>query len=136
MTDSIQAETPRLSVMFEPPDITMVTWNGTLLPEDIALLGRISDTIRGGGVAETYMLVDMRRGESITAAARKQITDLSRRKYWKAQLCFGASFKTKVLIELITNALKLVIPDFKPTIFVDSEVEARARIAQLRLEGV
>jgi hypothetical protein len=111
---------------YEEPDTMILRWRGPMNPEDVLEIGRIARDLRADGVQSCGIVIDARQEGGISAAARKVILDIVKGKYWHATVYFGASFKVRVMIDLISNASRLVIKDSPPLAVVGTEEQARA----------
>lgn len=123
------------ALRYEPPDLLFLDWRGTLEASDIETLSSFTETARERSGAPLYLVVDARAARGISGAARKGVSNLARRKYWHATLCHGADFKLRVLIELIVNAVNLLVKEPLPLVFVGSEAEARDWVRARREAG-
>jgi hypothetical protein len=112
-------------IRFEAPDVMYLDWRGTLNAEDIEALATFTTNARELAGVALFLIVDAHSSGGISGAARKSITNLARRKYWHATICHGADFKLRVLIELIVNAVNLLVKEGLPLVFVDTDKAAR-----------
>src|SRR4051794_1826809 len=118
------------SVRFEKPYTLFLDWQGTLTSEDIVGLSQYATKLRSASVPEMVLVVNANEATGVNAAARKQIVDLAGEKYWHTTLFHGASFRVRVLCELIINAINLVAKNKLGFAFVDSEADARRWVAE------
>jgi hypothetical protein len=116
---------------YEEPDTMILRWRGAMNADDVVEIGRIAQQLRAeGGVQSCGIVIDAREEGGISAAARKVILDIVKGKFWLATVYFGASFKVRVMIDLIANASRLVIKDAPPLAVVGTEEQARAWLLQ------
>ncbi len=118
------------ALRFEEPDTMILRWRGPMNADDVVEIGRISSELRGVGVESCGIVIDASQEGGISAAARKVILDIVKGKYWHATVYFGASFKVRVMIDLISNASKLVLKNAPPLAVVGTEDQAREWLRQ------
>lgn len=110
---------------FEEPDTMLLTWHGPMSAEDVQEIWKVAVQLRSEGIQSCGIIIDARNEGGINAAARKVILDIIKQQFWHATVYFGASFKIRVMIDLISNASKLVARNAPPLAVVSTEESAR-----------
>lgn len=117
------------SARFEPPDLCVLTFVGSISPEDI----REVFTERArlvAGCPHIYMLIDLSRVTSVSPAARKAVGDRSGGIPVRATAIFGAPFAIRALAALVSRGVQ-IIKGTRDTLlsFSTTEAEGRAWLA-------
>jgi hypothetical protein len=118
-----QALGPHL-VQFDPPSTVTIRWRGEFKREHVDEFRKFAARLRAAKVPSCYVVVDARAGEGINAEARRHIVALFKERYFHATICVQGSFRFRVLAELMANAVKILVKDPIPLVFVDSEQAA------------
>lgn len=115
---------------FEAPDLYFVRTNGDVSESDmLAQLDalRALAPITKGGI---FWLTDVRKMGTLTSEARRAAATASNgdlRTVLRGSAVFGASFGTRVMVTLLSRAVRLLSPvKSRPLAFVETEAEARA----------
>lgn len=83
-----------------------------------------------------FTICDMREMGNVSPAARKQFANSSNDNTSAAIALWGGSFQTRLLANLILNAINLVKKNTTPSAFFKTEEEAFAWIEQKRKEPI
>jgi len=114
----------------EPPDTLHARLVGDLSASDVLGLLDALDEIPVG--PPVFLLRDARRGGAPSQEAREIIIKDPRIARLAAVINYGASFHTRVVLTMISKAMRFVRPTAPTFHFVASEAEGRALIAEKR----
>ena len=117
------------AVRFEPPDLCVLTFVGSISPEDIRVV--FAERARlAAGRPHIYMLIDLSRVTSVSPAARKAIGDRSGGVPVRATAIFGAPLAIRALATLVSKGIQ-IIKGASDTLlsFSTTEAEGRAWLA-------
>lgn len=117
---------------FVQPDVLRLEWSSQLEPEAVEAMRSITDELRARHGGSVMLLVDLRNANTVTPAARKKLVEVSRDSPWAATAMVGASFKMRVLAELISKAVQLIMPGRAKSEFFDTEEQAMTWLGQQR----
>lgn len=114
------------SVRFEPPDLCVLTFVGSVAPEDIhAVFMERARLV--AGLPDIYMLIDVSQVTSVSPAARKTIGDRSGGVPVRATVIIGAPFAIRALATLVSKGVEM-LKGGRDTLlsFAATEAEGRA----------
>ncbi len=117
------------SARFDPPDLCVLTFVGSVSPEDIrAVFTERARLVTGR--PHVYMLIDLSRVTSVSPAARKAIGDRSGGVPVRATSIFGAPLAIRAVATLVSKGVQIV-KGARDTVlsFSATEVEGRAWLA-------
>jgi hypothetical protein len=121
------------NLWFEEPDTLMLEVIGDLTAEHAR--GIAAEQLRVlAGKSYALLLVDATRFKSVSSEARQVLSEVGKRSPPSAMACFGASFRARVLVEMLVATVSLFTTPKDKIQFFDSEAEARAALARLRPE--
>jgi hypothetical protein len=122
------------TVTFERPDMTVWRFNGDISEQGMReLTHREKQMIEG--IPYLLKLVDMRRAGNISAGARKAGAEKVHEIPVLGVAIFGANFAIRVLANLVVRAGSIMRKiDTVPTMFFETEEEARAWLEKKRVE--
>jgi hypothetical protein len=83
-------------------------------------------------LGRVFVLVDQSHAGQTSPEARRSITEWNKRHRASGSAVFGGSRVSRAAATLVITAIRLFKPDTAPTIFTESEAEARAWIAERR----
>lgn len=115
-----------------PPDILRLEYSGQIEAEAIEALRTVTDELRASHGDYLMLLVDLRNATSMSHAARKKMVEVSRGSPWAASAMVGASFKLRVVAELITKAVGLIMRVEAKSQFFDTEEQAMTWLGERR----
>jgi hypothetical protein len=117
---------------FEEPDVVRMEVHGEttlkLMREMSVLVNEFKATR-----PRIYLIADVRQNTGIAPDARKGMSEDASLMPYTATVMFGGSFAMRTMTNMLSRAMKLLGtgPD-SPYIFVDTEDEAKAWVAQQR----
>lgn len=117
---------------FEPPDTCFVTYVGDL---DVDVVTRMNaalqETVRAHRPVD--LLVDLSRTGQVTESVRRHAVGGMLALNPRATAVFGADFHLRVVVSMITKAIRLLHVDLRGQIkFFEREAEARAWLAEIK----
>lgn len=117
------------SVRFEPPDLCVLTFVGSISPEDIRAVFMERARL-AAGLPHIYMLIDLSQVTSVSPAARKAIGDLSGGLPVRATVIVGAPFAIRALATLVSKGVQILKGARDTQLsFSATEAEGRAWLA-------
>lgn len=119
----------------DPPDTICFALRGDISASDVlAIYAEIHRCwVRNGGKL-IFGIADLSRAGTLLPEARKAVIAPAHRHDTYVPIMVGATFALRVGVNLISRAYRMLSgdPDPIPTLFVETETEARAWIAQHR----
>jgi len=130
MTKTITKQLGQQTMVLEPPHMAVLVHCGVVTVEEISA---ISAELEAYWADKPYifMLIDMSACTGVTPEARRAIMKRANTKP-QALAYIGTSRRTRVLAELILKAVNLFMKTEMHHRFFDTEVEARAWLAEMR----
>jgi hypothetical protein len=114
-------------------DCLFVKWTGALVESDIDdMFSRAYAIMRERG--HVFVRIDASEGTDVKPAARKHILSFSSEPPFTATAIHGARFQTRVLANLIVNAVNMFRKEKFTVLICDEEAEARRWIEDRRNE--
>jgi hypothetical protein len=121
----------------EEPDVVFVRYNGRIDAEPmIDILHWIAEWAHD---KPYYILVgDLSNAGYLTPSLLRLIKEFRAGKPCTVSICFGASFTIRVIADMVHRARRYLVPgrEARKTLFVATEEDARAMIAELRSSRV
>ncbi|MDI1475083.1 STAS/SEC14 domain-containing protein [Polyangium sp. y55x31] len=117
---------------FEPPDTCFVTYVGDLDADVVARMNAVlEETTRHRRSVD--LLVDLSRTGQVSERVRRHAAFGMLLLNPRATAVFGADFHLRVVVSMITKAIRLLHVDLRGQIkFFDRETDARAWLAEVR----
>lgn len=108
------------------PNVIRVHWSGQLTIEDLDLIRDYTSELRAeiGDDTPIFAFIELGEGLGIPKSVRKALMNLGREQPFCRTAVVGAPFQAKVMLELIFNAIRLLVKDAAETRFVDTVDEA------------
>lgn len=118
-------------VWIEEPFTLVCQLDGDVTGDNLREMRNQLDFI-GGGRGPVIVMQNMSKATSFSAAARKGILDDKRTARVASVICIAASFQMRVLMTMMTKAMKLIDTPMPNMLFADNETKAREILAQER----
>jgi hypothetical protein len=118
------------SFRFEPPDILFMHFSGPVEAEQFHEFYATTMELKSQG--QIYIVRDTRSGGSLDSKARSAVIKTVDPQRVAAIISYGSSFHLRVIVTMLTKAMRTFKPSAPRAVFVDSEDEARAWIATHR----
>ncbi|MDI1432545.1 MULTISPECIES: STAS/SEC14 domain-containing protein [Polyangium] len=117
---------------FEPPNTCFVTYVGDLDADIVARMNAaLEETMRRHEPVD--LLVDLSRTGQVTELVRRHAVGGMLALNPRATAVFGADFHLRVVVSMITKAIRLLHVDLRGQIkFFDREADARAWLAEVK----
>ncbi len=115
-------------------DIVLLRWVGEFTAEEMCAV--LDEVYRMAEAGQVFLVVDMAAGKGVSPEARRAILKYNDRKPYSGTVLYNATFATKVVANLLTNAMNLLrrTEQRQEMVFVKDESEARAWVARRRGE--
>jgi hypothetical protein len=114
-------------------DVVHFVWNGPLNETDIAFffdeMYRLLDKH-----GSAFLLMDVTHGDTVTPDARRKVMSYNQRPPFSGTVLYNASFKMKVVCNLIVNAVNLFKKDPHVVVFKKDLAEGREWVKARRGE--
>jgi hypothetical protein len=114
-------------------DCLELRWTGTLVESDIRALFTTAYEIMARQ-GRFFLLLDATRGTDVKPAARKHILSYSKEPPFTGTAIYGAPFQTRVMVNMIVNAVNMFRTEKFAVLVCDEEARARAWIDERRGE--
>jgi len=117
---------------FEPPDTCFVTYVGDLDADIVARMNAaLEETVRRHKPVD--LLVDLSRTGQVMELVRRHAVGGMLALNPRATAVFGADFHLRVVVSMITKAIRLLHVDLRGQIkFFECEADARAWLAEVK----
>lgn len=84
-----------------------------------------------------WLLIELCEGGNIDKSARKSLFEAGKKQPFRGTAFIGGPKRLRVLAELVSNAVALVVKDSAPVKFVDTEEEGLAWLEeQMERDGI
>lgn len=122
-------------VIFEEPDVLLFRVSGDVTErEAIQFCDELVSLTRAA--RRVFFLVDVTRGGTIDSSARRRLAEGMRPVPNRGSVFVGADFRTRVLLQMVIHAIRLLTGRSNPAGFVETEAEARAWVDARRRQLV
>jgi hypothetical protein len=129
------AEARRFSIgthelVFEPPDLLVMILHGLILEEQVARYGELRASLVEGQ-NHVLILLDLRDYTEMSPGSRKAMADIVESRP-QATACIGASFRFRVLADMVATASRFFGRTRTTVGFFANEAAARAWLGEMR----
>ncbi|MBK9259091.1 MAG: hypothetical protein IPM54_04580 [Polyangiaceae bacterium] len=125
---------------FEPPDVYFTRVNGNVTGDDMRTQVEAIRALSQRAGRPMFWLVDVSKMGTVSAEARQLAAAASKgeeQPILGGSFIFGASFTTRVVVGMLLRAVRLIKPaKQRPTVFVETEAQARAFLDEHRKRGM
>ena len=106
-------------------------WIGTMdVPEVAAMMDWCAEVQEASGVV--FLIMDLTDAGAVTSAGRRCLVNYAKQRPMNGVALFGASYRMKVLISLIVNALNVLRKETQAFEFCETEQAALGAIARMQ----